>query len=217
MRRSFDYLAPSYRWLELVFFGGLQRARCAHLAALRSCESILILGEGDGRFLSRLLSSQSPRQVDVVDGSSGMLGRAKDRACKAASDPHGIAARVSFTQVDVREFVPNQTYDAVVTLFFLDCFAEPELGDVVDKLANALRPGGLWLYADFVAGSWEKRAVIGGLYAIFRAVTDIRASTLVDPRGHFRRRGLAPLRRQDYAHRLICSELWQQGLPKPPG
>ena len=55
---GFNQLARPYRWLERAVFGGrLQRARCAHMQTFLAAESILLLGEGDGRFLEALLAA----------------------------------------------------------------------------------------------------------------------------------------------------------------
>ena len=70
---SYDTLAPYYRWLEGFTFGGvLQRARCAGLRWWKgeSPRRVLLLGDGDGRFLREARAAaalQHERIVRVFD------------------------------------------------------------------------------------------------------------------------------------------------------
>ena len=114
---GFDRLAPFYRALEFLAFGrDLERARFCFLGELRDCRSILVLGEGDGRFLARLAGIAPHARIHCVDSSPAMLALAAARIPGA-----GAGARVSFERADVlgARFDPA-AYDAVATLFFLD-------------------------------------------------------------------------------------------------
>src|SRR5690606_29922899 len=116
---NYNRLARIYRALEYVAFGrDLERARFTLMPALAACQTILIVGEGDGRFLQRLLQLNPRARVDCVDLSPAMLARARERLGGTA------AGRVCFRVGDIRaiELAPNH-YDAVVTCFVLDCFS----------------------------------------------------------------------------------------------
>lgn len=205
MRRSFDNLARAYRWLERLSFGrALEAARFAHLSELAGARSVLVLGEGDGRFLERLLAQSAELSVDVVDKSAGMLAEARRRT---RDDP-----RVSFHHADVRAFEPTRRYDAIVTCFFLDCFEAPVLDSVVERLAAWLVPGGLWLYADFVhdPSRVSNRLWLWLLYAAFGALTDIESRRLDDPRQALERAQLQLRSSQRLSRGLLVSELWQK-------
>ena len=55
---SFDRIARHYERIESMVFGeDLQRIRCSHMKTFLDAESILLLGDGDGRFLKALLDS----------------------------------------------------------------------------------------------------------------------------------------------------------------
>ena len=56
---------------------------------------------------------------------------------------------VKFIQEDFHHWTPAGPYDVVVTHFFLDCFDEKELEEIVRKIAATLSTGGIWLLADF--------------------------------------------------------------------
>ena len=58
-----DPIASSYRWLEYAAFGlALEHARFDFLSHAAAARRVLILGEGDGRFLARLLRCNRQRQ-----------------------------------------------------------------------------------------------------------------------------------------------------------
>lgn len=181
MKRSFDRLARAYHTLERMFFGGLlQRTRTAHLAHLHAARRVLLLGEGDGRFLERLLLSNPTCEVFVVDQSSQMLERARCRI--------GSVERVTFCCGDaVRQvFPPDVRYDAIVTPFFLDCFEGDELTRLLGQLTRQAEPNACWVVADFSLGEgrcrqcWQ-RLGLWLLYRAFGALTDIRARRWCDP------------------------------------
>jgi ubiquinone/menaquinone biosynthesis C-methylase UbiE len=89
---NFDRLARIYRALEFVAFGrDLERARYCFLDQLASCRDILVLGEGDGRCLARLVHVAPAARIHCVDASAAMLACAARRL----TDP-ATRARVQF-------------------------------------------------------------------------------------------------------------------------
>lgn len=144
-RCSFDRLTGVYQALEWLAFGAdLERARFGLLDSLLSCRRVLILGEGDGRFLERLVRRFPEIRVDCLESSPAMLARARRRLTKAEQ------ARVTFLCHDARTMeLADEIYDAVVTLFFFDCFTEAEVAALVARISRALRPKARWLWADF--------------------------------------------------------------------
>jgi len=85
---NFDRVARIYRWAEYAALGPiLQRTRTHFLPQLTGCHNALILGDGDGRFLARLLNpttNQIPQRLatnQVPQGFSlGSHRAATDRA-----------------------------------------------------------------------------------------------------------------------------------------
>ena len=142
---NFDSVARWYRWLEYAAFGrALERCRFALLPALEDARRVLILGEGDGRFLKKLLSINSIAQIDVVEASAGMMKLARGRLSNEE------ARRVKFHLADARNWdFPEAEYDAIVTCFFLDCFSIETLAHLMPSVAASIRPGGDWLVAEF--------------------------------------------------------------------
>lgn len=177
---NFDPLASIYRALEIVAFGGdLARARFCLLDRLSDRRSILVLGEGDGRCLERLVRLAPAARIHCFDASPAMLARARARIAGTEAE-----ARVTFTHADLRhtEF-PVGAYDAVVTLFFLDCFDAATAAEIVTRAARALRPDSRWLFADFAVPPrgfrrLRARLWLALLYAFFRQTTKLTVDRL---------------------------------------
>src|ERR1700728_4756681 len=71
---NFDRVARIYRYAEYLTLGPLlQRTRTHFLPQLPPRHQALILGDGDGRFLSQLLTPQPQLQAVAVDTSATML------------------------------------------------------------------------------------------------------------------------------------------------
>ncbi|HSI08774.1 MAG TPA: class I SAM-dependent methyltransferase [Rariglobus sp.] len=143
--RGYDQLARFYRLIEFFAFGrALERARFHHFDRLRDCKRILLLGDGDGRGLALACRLAPHARIESVDFSAGMLDRA---ARRLQPEDH---ARVTLRQADAltAEF-PADTYDAVTTLFFLDCFSNEQVHAFIGHLRPSLTADAIWLHADF--------------------------------------------------------------------
>lgn len=213
--RGFDRLAPWYRALEFAAFGrDLERARFEFLGRLRECRDILLLGEGDGRCALRVASAAPQARIVCVDSSGGMIAQASARLART---PH--AARVSFLKADLRSYAPAPgSFDAVTTLFVLDCFDTPGVASVIERVSPALRPGAVWLFADFVlpAGGLARvraRAWLGLLYAFFRLETGLAVSRLPDSEAMLAASGWGRAGRLDLQWGLVRSALYERRPP----
>src|SRR5579864_4929172 len=77
---SFDVLAPHYRWMEVVLAGEkLQRCCTAFLERISGARNVLILGEGNGRFLVECRRKIPKAHIVCVDASARMLTLAQRR------------------------------------------------------------------------------------------------------------------------------------------
>lgn len=210
---SFDLLAPHYRWMEWLSAGGkLQRCRIACLDVIAPPASVLIYGEGNGRFLVELLRRFPTAQVTVVDASAAMLALAQKRLQRA-----GLAStHVQFIHTDALTWTPPPAaYDLIVTCFFLDCFREDQLQRLIPVIATAARPRAQWLVADFqVADSglrrWRSRVILALLYAFFRRVARLPAHELVDPAPLLGAEGFHRTKHIEYDHGLLYSSGWSR-------
>jgi len=215
-RSGFDFLAPHYDVMEAILAGKkLHLCRVVHLTGLPVCREALLVGEGHGRFLVELLKSQPEVRVTFVDSSAGMLGVARARLRRA-----GLAEdRVTFLQKNLLEWTPpTDTYDLIVTNFFLDCFTAAQLEEFVPRLGAAGQSGAHWLVADFQIPSrrgWHRfRAVIIHwlMYRFFRIVTRLPARFLAPPAPWLEQQGFVLEQRREYNHGLLYAESWKKTL-----
>ena len=149
---SFNFIAPHYRWLERIAFANtLQRARINFIDQIPAPLHVLIAGEGDGRFLREFTRKFPRARIDCVDASARMLELAQMR-------PLGDDGRIRFLQNDLLRWAPEKnTYDLIVTHFFLDCFNAVELEKIVSKLAQSATKDAVWLLRIFDSNSGIRR------------------------------------------------------------
>ncbi|MFZ0662847.1 MAG: class I SAM-dependent methyltransferase [Acidobacteriaceae bacterium] len=104
---NFNHLARPYRWLEYLTFGPmLERCRFHRIPQLAHARRALVLGDGDGRFLARLLAANPTLYADVVDQSPSML-----RLLQARAAAIGAAPRIRIHQADALAFQPTSIRD----------------------------------------------------------------------------------------------------------
>lgn len=218
MADGFGHLAYVYEGLERTVFGDLlERARNACLCSLDEADTILILGEGDGRFLMSLLERQPRAHVTVLENSAGMLERAQKRVSAQLPDAY---SRVTWWHQDVlTASLPSAYYDAVATPFFLDVFPEELLSALVHDLGRSLKPGGHWLLTDFAAPHTlsgrvrlYSRVLVALMYAFFRLLTALPATTVVPPQPFLRACGLEPVRTERFRGGFVYTQLWSKPL-----
>jgi SAM-dependent methyltransferase len=215
MPANFDRIARPYRWLEYLSFGPmLERCRFCRLPQLSDTKRALVLGDGDGRFLARLLSQNPELHADVVDLSPAML-----RLLNARAAAVGAPDRITLHCVDALEFKPAGNYDLVVTHFFLDCLTTDELRALAARLRTHLCPEACWVVSEFAIPrgllSFPARLIVRGLYAAFHLLTGLEALHLPDYPVALRVCGLTLVSRRRWLAGLLVSELWESSGNQP--
>jgi ubiquinone/menaquinone biosynthesis C-methylase UbiE len=211
---SFDSIAPAYRTLETIAFGGnLQRARAACLGEIGTPRRALIVGEGNGRFLCELLRRYPSVDVDCVDASERMLESARRRIERELP---ARANQINFVPLDISAWSPpGHRFDLIVTHFFLDCFSESRIAEIVAKLSRAAEVNAIWLLADFCIPAGGAARLRTGLwlstmYRFFRITAGIEATELADPSPFLRGAGFALASQHLFRSGMLKSELWRR-------
>lgn len=206
---NFDRLAPHYDWLESLTAGPrLQRARTAFLGELARCRHILSVGEGHGRFAAACTARFPDANLTCVEASAKMLSRARRRVA-----PH---SKVTWVQSDFLAWPPPaNTFDALVTCFFLDCFTPSQLEAVIAKLAGCAGNETAWLIVDFTIpprGLARLRAkfVHALMYGFFRLATRLPACRLTPPDELLAAHGFRLVLRREFEWGLIRADLWRR-------
>jgi SAM-dependent methyltransferase len=188
-----DRIARWYRWLEYAAFGGtLRRRREAFLFELGNPQKVLVLGDGDGRFLQLFTALYPEASVDAVDVSARMIELSKARV---ATD------HVTFHRADARSF-DFQEYDLAVAHFFFDCFEPDELQSLLSRIRT-----NSWLVSEFRNTRWSP-PILRALYFFFRLTTDLRVTSLPDHSALLSTLGYTIAQQQLALGGLLVSELW---------
>ncbi len=211
---SFDCLAPHYRWMEWILAGRkLQHCRTFYLDAIPAPQQVLLVGEGNGRFLIEVLRKYPAATITCIDASEAMLVQARARLEKAGLN----TANVQWIHANLLEWQPpKEKFDLIVTCFFLDCFTSEQLSRVVETLARSTRPHANWLLADFCeppsgCAKWRAAAILSVMYLFFRVVTRIPAARLVVPDGELIKHNFSLKQRKTFECGLLHSDLWSCG------
>lgn len=202
---TFNYIAKLYRYCEWLVFGSkLQKTRCALLPDLEQWldadSKVLLLADGDGRFLEQFITLYPDVEVDFVEHSSAMMSLAQKRV----GEQHKIHWHCS----DARDW-QGDGYDLVISHFFLDCFTAEELNTLVPHLVKQMRPKACWLISDFSStpGLWAK-ALISIMYLFFKIVTRLCTHSLIDPAPILEQNGLECLKESRFMGKLTYSKVW---------
>ncbi|HWZ52803.1 MAG TPA: class I SAM-dependent methyltransferase [Granulicella sp.] len=212
---NFDLIARLYRPLEYLTLGcALERCRCHFLPDLTPRTRALVLGDGDGRFLARLLDQNPTLRADAVDTSATMLALLDARCGPAQS-------RLRTHHTDALTFAasqPAEPYDLVVTHFFLDCLTQTEVDALAARIVPSLTQSeagpeaALWLLSDFriPAGPLKlpARLLVRCLYLAFRILTGLRVTALPDHQNALTRAGLTCIARHRSLGGVLTTELW---------
>jgi ubiquinone/menaquinone biosynthesis C-methylase UbiE len=221
---NFNAIARPYRYLEYLTLGSaLQHCRIHHIPALLNQKNALILGDGDGRFTSQLLTTNPHLQATAIDSSRTMLD-----LLEARNTAH--SSHLTTHHTNALTFTPNQPYDLIVTHFFLDCLTQPDLEALIHRLTPALEPNALWLISDFRIPTGPMRLpahlLIRSLYLAFRILTGLRTTRLPDHATPLIAAGFTQTADHRSLAGLLTTQLWQltaatsnptlEFMPSPP-
>jgi ubiquinone/menaquinone biosynthesis C-methylase UbiE len=208
---NFDRVARPYRWLEYLSFGPwLGRCRNAHLAHLTGACHALLLGDGDGRFLGRLLAANPTLTADVIDSSRSMLSLLDQRVRRSGPQSRD---RIRLHHADALEWNVTGSYDLIVSHFFLDCFFPQQLDQLFDCVLPHARPGAQWVVSEFAIprnafAAYLARGITGLLYRAFGLLTGLSVRALPDYSTALLRRGFLLSRERRFLAGLLCSQVW---------
>jgi ubiquinone/menaquinone biosynthesis C-methylase UbiE len=206
---NFDRVARVYRWAEYLSLGPLlERTREHFLPQLVDRRRALVLGDGDGRFVARLLAQNRELQAVAVDTSAAMLGLLRERCGFAAE-------RLETLHGSALDVMPAGDADLVVTHFFLDCLTQNEVDALAVGIGAAVQPGALWVVSDFAV---PRKPVLGplaavyvrALYLAFAVLTGLRVKRLPDPQRSLAAAGFERVARKERLGCVIYTEIWKR-------
>jgi ubiquinone/menaquinone biosynthesis C-methylase UbiE len=180
-KATFDLVASFYPLLEQAVFGPkLSRARRSFISRVAEGRKILLIGEGNGRFLCEVVKQTSSASITVVDSSAQMLAAASRRIATI-----NCFSRIELIHSDILEWrAARGSYDRIVTHFFLDLFPPDRIRRVVEKISQLAMEDCLWINVDFTSEnqSLPQKFLMWAQYRFFRIFARIEAPRLFDAR-----------------------------------
>ena len=154
-----------------------------HDNELENARNILLLGDGNGRFSTHLLSKYPHVKLTSLDASEAMLKQARKRRRKTQLHEDRI---FNIHQNILKWDAPRAKFDAVVAQFFFDGFSSADISAISQLIYKSLQPDGRLLVSEFHIpsdtriGNWRARFTIGFLYSVFGLLTGLKIRTLAD-------------------------------------
>jgi SAM-dependent methyltransferase len=206
---NFDRVARIYRWAEYMALGTLlEHTREHFLPQVLDRRRALVLGDGDGRFLAKLLQQNTGLHALAIDTSAMMLHLLRQR-CRAS------AARLRTHNSSALNVTAEKDTDLIVTHFFLDCLTQPELDALAQRLAAQVNSGTLWLVSDFALPQVRllqavAAVYIRALYFAFRILTGLRVTHLPDTQSSLHGAGFIRTARYERLFGFLYTEIWRR-------
>ena len=159
----------------MVFGLRLNEARQAFFEEVLGADRVLLVGEGNGRFLKSLFRRKRVGSVKVVEKSNAMIRLMKNRVGRPTK------VGLEFIEADFLRCRLEKEFDCVVTHFFLDLFNPPAQLAVINKLGEITTGNGTWINVDFTSPRTLAGRVLMWLqYTFFRIVCRIEARRCFD-------------------------------------
>ena len=206
MPRNYDFVAPFYPLLEKAAFGDrLTEARNASLCSVVMAERALLIGEGNGRFLTACVEEKIGGSITVVDSSEKMLSLARSRIRGSA-----LQTNVELVHADFRDWSPLEPpFDVIVTHFFLDLFRPESQRRLIEKITALSTANTIWMNVDYrpVIHSRLHRVIEWLQYRFDRLLSGIEADRHYDSAPIIREFGWEVQEEQSFCRGTIYSQL----------
>jgi ubiquinone/menaquinone biosynthesis C-methylase UbiE len=173
MAANYDNSAWFYDRLSRLIYGrALVNAQVYLLNFVPAGSKILIAGGGTGWILEELTKIH-PAGLDItyVEISANMTALSQKRQTGQNM--------VTFINDAVENVKLEADFDVVITPFLFDNFVDETVDRVFNHLHSLLKPGGVWLNADFqLTGRWWQNVLLKSMFVFFKLLCGIEASKL---------------------------------------
>lgn len=204
--RNFDFVAPFYPFLERALFGdALEKARSAFASQIAAADCVLLIGEGNGRFLANCLNRKLTGSVTIVDTSRKMIALAHARVSHIK---HRTTIR--FLHSDIRGLNGELgTFDAVVTHFFLDLFRPESQRQIISKIAQLTKADGFWVNVDYlpIMPNPRQRLIDWLQYRFDRCLSGVEANRHYDSAPSIAEAGWTPIGQLEFLEGTVRAQM----------
>ena len=137
---NYNKVAWFYEFSSRVYsLGQIHRSKQVQAELMQPGQRVLYLGVGSGE--DALLAAQAGAEVTCIDLSSSMIKRARRKLERAGLQAEWIVG-------DVFDYQPERSFDIVAMNYFLNCFSEPRMVDMLRRGAAMVKPFGQLMIAD---------------------------------------------------------------------
>jgi len=203
MAANYNNSAWFYDNLSKVIYGKAPlRAQIYLLSFIAPKSKIVLIGGGTGWILEEIAKVQPPGlQITYVEVASKMIALARKK--------NAGGNKVEFINQPIEDVSFSNNFDVVITPFLLDNFTEENLQKIFAHIHCSLKPGGLWLNADFqLTGKWWQKIMLKSMLLFFRTVCDIEAKKLPDIQAAFEKYGYRTTDQKSFFGDFILSSVY---------
>lgn len=196
-----------YDALAYVIFGKtINNSQTCFLKSINQGSSILIVGGGTGWILDEISKRQSSGlEIVYIEKSIKMIKTASKRLIGSN--------KVIFIHEAVEICMLNKSFDVVITPFLFDSFSNPTIDLVFKKLADKLKPGGFWLYSDFIeTKKLRHKLLLKIMYLFFKVVCKIDAEGLPDMALRFKKFNLDLIDEKRFYGNFLTGRIYMSRL-----
>ena len=204
MAANYNNSAWFYDKLSYIVYGGaVINAQVYLLQFIPVNSNMLIVGGGTGWVLEEIAQIHpSGLHITYVEVASDMMALSKQRN---VGDNE-----VVFINDAIENITLPGNFDVVITPFLFDNFTEQTLKIVFDHIHNLLKPGGIWLNADFqITGKWWQKALLKTMYFFFKLLCSVEASKLPDVEKQFEGNGYHEIAGKTFYGEFIISKVYR--------
>jgi ubiquinone/menaquinone biosynthesis C-methylase UbiE len=192
------------RLSRLVYGRALVNSQVYLLNFVPANSRILIVGGGTGWILDELTKIH-PARLDItyVEISANMTALSQKRQTGQN--------QVTFINDAVENVKLPDGFDVVITPFLFDNFLDETVDIVFNHLHNLLKPGGLWLNADFqLTGRWWQNVLLKSMFIFFRLLCGIEASRLPAIKKRFNNSGYDVIEDKTFFGDFIVARMYRK-------
>jgi len=202
MKNNYDTIARYYDFLSrTIFQRSIINAQVYLLSHIKPNATVLIVGGGTGWILKKL--PPSGLEITYVEISENMLTLSKKRV------QHN---NIQFVHQPIEEFTSSHQYDIILTPFLFDNFSPTRAAAVFEKLHTYMKPGGDWLFADFIDNPKQlhQQLLLKTMYLFFKVVAKVEAVKLNDMDAIFRQYQYQKIDERFYYGRFIYAVVYRK-------
>jgi ubiquinone/menaquinone biosynthesis C-methylase UbiE len=207
MPNNYNSVAFFYDALSRLVFGkATLRSQTWLLDKIPPQAQILIIGGGTGWILEELAAVQSTGlRITYIESAIKMLNKSKTRNIKNN--------KVVFIHQDAQTYVPDTSYDIIITPFLLDNFSTDGVKNLIAHYYPYMDANGLWLVSDFQitpAGKLWQKPLLRTMYTFFRWVSHVEVKDLPEIDNSFKSLNFYKQNSMNFYGGFIQSAIYQK-------